>query len=217
MRTSPIPGVRSDTLSSGILWPTHLDYWWVDHRILFLGAGDMFTYIIQSSLPLPFLYWRFVPTLLLRLRIWYNIVATLFLITEIPENNSSFDLCGIWTLTNVQAKAIANSLHLHQERFLAQMETCLTWEILKLDLTDCQTDANLQQFIMNIPDPTQPVTKLFHAVSKMFSREGISSASIPVKANKLGKLLQAYWFFWRAYGKGWYQQTNSINVLQMEP
>jgi len=49
MQTSPIPGVRSDTLSSGILQPTHLDYWWVDHQILFLDAGDILTYLIQSS------------------------------------------------------------------------------------------------------------------------------------------------------------------------
>jgi len=75
-------------------------------------------------------------------------------------------------LTNAQAKAKADSLRSHQERFLAQMETCSTWEISTLDLTDRQTDANLRQFIMNIPDPGQPATKLFHAVSKMFSRDG---------------------------------------------
>jgi len=75
-------------------------------------------------------------------------------------------------ITNAQAKAKANSLCLHQERFLAQMETCSTWEISTLDLTECQTDMNLRQFIMNIPDSAQPATKLFHAVSKMFSRDG---------------------------------------------
>jgi len=75
-------------------------------------------------------------------------------------------------LTNAQAKAKANSLRSHQEWFLAQIETCSTWEISTLDLTDRQTDANLRQFIMNIPDPAQPATKLFHAVSKMFSRDG---------------------------------------------
>jgi len=75
-------------------------------------------------------------------------------------------------LMNAQAKAKADSLRLHQERFLAQMETCSTWEISTLDLKDRQTDANLRQFIMNIPDPAQPNTKLFNVVSKMFSRDG---------------------------------------------
>ncbi len=74
-------------------------------------------------------------------------------------------------LTNAQVKAKADSLCSHQERFLAQMETCSTWEISMLDLTDHQTNANLRQFIMNILDPGQPATKLFHAVSKMFSRD----------------------------------------------
>jgi len=44
-----IPCVQSDTLSHGILWLTHLDSWWVHHRILFSDAGDMLTYLIQSS------------------------------------------------------------------------------------------------------------------------------------------------------------------------
>jgi len=73
---------------------------------------------------------------------------------------------------NTQAKAKADSLRLHQEYFLAQMETCATWEISMLNLQDCQMEANLQQFIMNIPDLVQPATKLFHAVNKMFSQDG---------------------------------------------
>jgi len=55
---------------------------------------------------------------------------------------------------------------------LAQMETCSTWEISTLELTDHQMEANLHQFIMNIPNLAQPATKLFHAVNKMFSRDG---------------------------------------------
>jgi len=46
-------------------------------------------------------------------------------------------------LTNAQAKAKADCLRSHQELFLAQMETCSTWEILTLNLPDHQTEANL--------------------------------------------------------------------------
>jgi len=52
------------------------------------------------------------------------------------------------------------------------METCSTWEISTLNLPDRQTEANLQQFIMNIPDPAQPATNLFYAVNEMFSKDG---------------------------------------------
>jgi len=51
------------------------------------------------------------------------------------------------------------------------MEMCMTWIILMLDLTDYQANANIHKFIMNVLDPAQPATKLFHAVSKMFSRD----------------------------------------------
>jgi len=52
------------------------------------------------------------------------------------------------------------------------METCSTWEIATLELTDQETQANLQQIIMNIPDPINPKCKLFHTINKMFIRDG---------------------------------------------
>jgi len=52
------------------------------------------------------------------------------------------------------------------------METCSTWEPATLELIDKQTQANLQQIIMNIPDPVQPACKLFHAVNKMYIHNG---------------------------------------------
>jgi len=73
-------------------------------------------------------------------------------------------------LTNSQAKAKAECLRGHQERFLAQMETCTTWEIANLDLEDHSTEATIRQIIMNIPDPANPVSKLFHSVNKMFNK-----------------------------------------------
>jgi len=74
-----------------------------------------------------------------------------------------------WLLTNIQAKVKAASLQAHQARFLSQMETFSTWELATLKLNDRATQANLCQFIMNIPDPVNPKCKLFHAVNKMFS------------------------------------------------
>jgi len=73
-------------------------------------------------------------------------------------------------LTNSQAKAKANCLRTHQERFLSNMETCTTWEIANLDLEDRTTEATLRQMIMNIPDPANPKSRLFHSVNKMFNK-----------------------------------------------
>ncbi len=74
-------------------------------------------------------------------------------------------------LTNSQAKAKADCLRAHQERFLSQMETCTTWEIATLDLEDHATEATLRQLIMNIPDPANPKSRLFHSVNKMFMKK----------------------------------------------
>jgi len=41
-----------------------------------------------------------------------------------------------------------------------------------LDLIDRQTQATLRQMIMNIPDPSNPKCKLFHAMNKMFIQDG---------------------------------------------
>jgi len=71
-------------------------------------------------------------------------------------------------LTHSQAKAKAECLKAHQERFLNQMETCITWEIATLDLKDHTTEASLWQIIMNIPDPANPASQLFHLVNMMF-------------------------------------------------
>jgi len=75
-------------------------------------------------------------------------------------------------LTNTKAKAKADSLRSNQQRFLANMETCITWEISTLDLPDTTLGANLRHIIMNIPDPEKPEEKLFHAVNKMLRHDG---------------------------------------------
>jgi len=74
-------------------------------------------------------------------------------------------------LTNSQAKAKAECLKAHQEQFLNQMETCLMWEVAALDLEDHMTEATLCQMIMNLPDPSNPLQKLFHLVNMRFSQD----------------------------------------------
>jgi len=61
-------------------------------------------------------------------------------------------------------------LKAHQERFLSQMDMCITWEIATLDLEDHSTEATLRQIIMNIPDLANPVSRLFHSVNQMFNK-----------------------------------------------
>jgi len=46
-------------------------------------------------------------------------------------------------LTNVDAKAKASSLQITQQWFLANMDSCILWEIATLDLADKATKANL--------------------------------------------------------------------------
>jgi len=60
----------------------------------FSDAGDMLTYFIQSSLPLPFSYWCTVSTLSLRFCVWYNIVTSLLSIPENPRER--FFVWSLW-------------------------------------------------------------------------------------------------------------------------
>jgi len=75
-------------------------------------------------------------------------------------------------IINLQAKAKAECLWAHQECFLNQMEMCIMWEILTLDLEDHLTEATLHQLIMNIPNPANPASHLFHLVNKMSNHKG---------------------------------------------
>jgi len=95
----------------------------------------------------------------------YSSTVTIFLL--------GIKICYIWDyclLTNLQAKAKAECLQAHQDRFLMLMETCTTWEIANLDLEDHTSKATLWQLIMNIPDLANPKSRLFHLVNKMFSK-----------------------------------------------
>jgi len=76
-------------------------------------------------------------------------------------------------LTNSQVKAKAECLKVHQERFLNQMEMCITWEIASLDLEDHATEVALWQLIMNTLDPANPASQLFHSVNKMLQNSAV--------------------------------------------
>jgi len=75
-------------------------------------------------------------------------------------------------LTNPTVKAKATSLRALQNRFVLQMESCMTWEIATLDLPEKTLQANLRQLVLAIPDPDHPHQKLFHSVSKTFTEDG---------------------------------------------
>jgi len=96
----------------------------------------------------------------------YSSKATIF-----PLGIKMWFVCDFCLLTNSQAKAKAECLKVHQEQFLNQMETCLTWEVTTLDLEDHTTEATLHQMIMNLPDPSNPSQKLFHSVNMRFSQD----------------------------------------------
>ena len=116
---SPYQMYASDSLSTGILWATHLDYLCVHQWIPFLDAGDMITSLIQSSLPLPLSHWCIVSTLLSGTRVRYNIVASLVSINENPREwffvcscqyfniglNKSFALSWFFVLVIKQARS----------------------------------------------------------------------------------------------------------------
>jgi len=110
-------------------------------------------------------------------------------------------------LTNIQAKAKAASLRGNQARFLSQMETCSTWEIAMLDLYDNQTKANLWQLIMNIPDPLQPICRLFHVVNKMFIRDSYIFQFHPSWSQQAHKVVAGLLVFL----KGMWQGTINVN------
>jgi len=118
-------------------------------------------------------------------------------------------------LTNTKAKAKADSLQANQHRFLLNMETCITWELLTLDLVDSTTGANLRQFIMNIPDPERPGEQLFHAINKMLRHNGYISISIPTKAKVPKKLWQDSLCIYKACGHQRSNRQNLISSLQV--
>jgi len=75
-------------------------------------------------------------------------------------------------LTNAAAKTKAVSLHTTQQQFLENMDSCISWEVISLELVDKVTQASLHQLIMAIPDLDGPEQWLFYLVNKMYSNNG---------------------------------------------
>ncbi len=69
------------------------------------------------------------------------------------------------------------------------METCSTWEIATLELMDQETQADLCLIIMNVLDPINPKCKLFHAVNKMFIRDGYIVRFHPSRSQQARKVV----------------------------
>jgi len=103
---------------------------------------------------------------------------------------------------DTQAKEKAASLQAHQARFLAQMETCSTWEPATIDLINHQTQATLRQIIMNIPDLVHPASKLFHTVNKMYSRDGFIFWFHPSQSQQVREVVAGLLVFLTGLWKG---------------
>jgi len=74
-------------------------------------------------------------------------------------------------LTNADAKAKAASLKTTQHRFLDNMDSCISWEVVTLNLVDKATQASVSQLIMAIPNLNGPEQRLFHSINKMYSNK----------------------------------------------
>jgi len=88
------------------------------------------------------------------------------------------------------------------------METCSTWEISTLDLPDRQTEANLREFIMDIPDLAQPATQLFYEVNKMFSKDSHIFQFNPSRGQQAREVVAGLLVFLKASGMGSSQRKN---------
>jgi len=97
----------------------------------------------------------------------YSSVATTF-----PLSIKMCLVHDLKLLTNTKAKEKAHSLQATQGQFLQQTETCITWEIVTIDLEDKTLCNSLRAILMNILDPEHLDTKLFHSVNKMFKQDG---------------------------------------------
>jgi len=106
-------------------------------------------------------------------------------------------------LTNADAKAKAASLRTTQQWFLANMDSCILWEIATFDLADKATKANLRQLIMAIPNPDWPEHWLFHSVNKMYMNSSYIFRFKPAKAQSATEIVAGLLVFlkriWKDY------------------
>jgi len=104
-------------------------------------------------------------------------------------------------LTNADAKAKEASLQTTQQRFLANMDNCISWEIATLNLADKAMKASLRQLIMAIPDLDWPEHQLLHLVNKMYSNSGYIFWFKPAKAQSMREIVASLLVFLKGIWK----------------
>jgi len=104
-------------------------------------------------------------------------------------------------LTNANAKAKAASLQTTQQRFLANMDSCILWELATLDLANKATKTNLQQLIMAIPNPDWPEHWLFHSINKMYLNSSYIFCFKPAKAQSMREIVAGLLIFLKGIWK----------------
>jgi len=92
-------------------------------------------------------------------------------------------------LTNADAKAKAASLQTTQQRFLDNMDSCISWEVTALKLVDKATQTSLRQLIMAIPNPDGPKQRLFHSRNKMYCNNGYIFQFKPTKSQSAREIM----------------------------
>jgi len=117
-------------------------------------------------------------------------------------------------LTNADAKTKAARLQTTQQRFLANMDSCMLWEIATLNFADKATKANLRQLIMAIPNPDWPEHWLFHSVNKMYSNSSYIFQFKPAKAQSMREVVAGLLVFLKGIWKD-YIDVEKFNKLFM--
>jgi len=112
-----------------------------------------------------------------RIKRLYSLAATVF-----PLGIKMRMVRELCLLTNANTKAKAASLWTTQQRFLDNMNICISWELATLKLIDKATQASLRQIIMAIPNLDCPKQRLFHSVNKMYSNNGYIFQFKPTKS-----------------------------------
>jgi len=91
---------------------------------------------------------------------------------SIPSANKDAYGKGTTPSDQCQCKGKRASLKTTQQRFLDNMDSCISWELATLELVNKATQASLRQIIMAILNPDCPEQHLFYLVNKMYSNNG---------------------------------------------
>jgi len=117
-------------------------------------------------------------------------------------------------LTNADVKAKAASLRTTQQWFLNNMDSCISWKVMTLDLVDKATQASLRQIIMAIPNPDCLEQWLFHSVNKMYSNNGYIFRFKPTKSQSAREIMAGLLVFLKGIWKD-HLDTEKFNKFFM--